>query len=472
MNLNGLERFTSKDVKLIEKAYNYAVKKHENQFRKSGEPYIIHPIAVAQILIDCKQDVYTVCAGLLHDVVEDTNTPLSEIVKEFGGKIANIVDGVTKITNFPEGDLTKEVLEQKTIRKFVASCVNDIRIIIVKLADRLHNMRTLQYMSDDKKKEKSFETLKVYVPIARLIGAFRIANELSDLAFKYAYPDYYQTLLGERNLLLTRYDPILKEMIYEIQERLNQKHIPNEIRKKIKNLYGIYLNLKGDPNIMNMNDLLGIKVLVPTEDMCYLTLRVVDKAYPNVPYTINDYISSPKPNGYQSLHSVVLSPKKENVDSHFVHVRIRTQEMENVAVYGISPCTYEKDDQYKKKIFPFLMGLNNENLSDRTFYENLLNDVFSKKIYVQTPKGELRELPAGATVVDFAYGIHTDLGNTLSQAFVNGKLVSPLYELKNNDLVEIVTSADAIPDFHWSTEAKTALARTKVRKYYEKGLRE
>ena len=194
MNLNGLERFTSKDVKLIEKAYNYAVKKHENQFRKSGEPYIIHPIAVAQILIDCKQDVYAVCAGLLHDVVEDTNTPLSEIVKEFGGKIANIVDGVTKITNFPEGDLTKEVLEQKTIRKFVASCVNDIRIIIVKLADRLHNMRTLQYMSDDKKKEKSFETLKVYVPIARLIGAFRIANELSDLAFKYAYPDYYQTV--------------------------------------------------------------------------------------------------------------------------------------------------------------------------------------------------------------------------------------------------------------------------------------
>ena len=472
MNLNGLERFDSKDVKFIEKAYNYAVKKHENQFRKSGEPYIIHPIAVAQILINCGEDVYTVCAGLLHDVIEDTNTPLSEIVKEFGGKIANIVDGVTKITNFPEGDLTKEAIEQKTIRKFVASCVNDIRIIKVKLADRLHNMRTLQYMPEAKKKEKSFETLKVYVPIARLIGVFRVANELSDLAFKYAYPDYYQTLLKERRLLLQRYEPILKEMMYKIQENLNREHIPNEIRQKIKNLYGIYLNLKNDPNIMNMNDLLGIKVIVPTENLCYLTLRVVDKTYPNVPYTINDYISSPKPNGYQSIHSVVLSPQKDEVDPHFVHVRIRTEEMEKIAVYGISPCTYEKDDQYKKKIFPFLMGLNNENFSDCAFYENLLNDVFSQKIYVQTPKGELRELPAGATVVDFAYGIHTDLGNTLSEAFVNGKLVSPLYELKNNDLVEIVSSKDAVPDYRWATAAKTALARAKVRKFYEKGLNE
>ena len=467
--LNKVKEYNPEEVEIVKKAYYYAERLHEGQTRQSGEPYIIHPLNVAYILANIYADRDTICAGLLHDTLEDTNVTKDEIAHDFNPIIANLVDGVTKISkmNFS----TKQEQNMANTRKIITGITDDVRIIIIKLADRLHNMRTLQYKKEFKQKENSIETMEIFVPLAYYIGSYRIKNELEDISLRYLKPDAYKRIEEKKLKLESDCDQILKGMLHKIQTILNDKQIPNEIKIRTKNIYGIYKRLNNGEKLSDIHDLLALKIMVDEVANCYQTLGIVHSLYNPINDKFKDYICNPKTNMYRSLHTTVFGPK-----DRLVQTQIRTFDMDKVASFGL-PAYWEKEkgkarDKMQKDLkekLPFFMSLNEINTvfrNNKDFVEQVKKELFSDLIYVYTSKGEIMELPKGATPIDFAYKISDDLGNTMVGAFVNDNYVPIDYKLQNKDRVKIITDDLSYgPKEDWIDKVHTTLAKRKIKEF-------
>ena len=468
----NIESYNKEDREKIKKAYDLAEYLHKDQFRQSGEPYIIHPLTVAYILSELKADSDTICAGLLHDTLEDTNIAKDGIASEFNETIAELVDGVTKISkmNFS----TKEDQNMANTRKIITSIRNDVRIIIIKLADRLHNMRTLQFKSELKQKENAAETMDIFVPLAYYIGAYRIKSELEDLSLMYTYPDTYREIEEIQHNQVNNSKKCLQEMHDKLKYSLNEKNISNEIKIRIKNVYGIYKRLEEHNKLSDIHDLLSLKIIVDKIPNCYLTLGLIHDEYLPINDKFKDYICNPKTNMYQSLHTTVFAP-----DNRLVQTQIRTFDMDKVASFGLT-ALWNINDENSRNImqqklrdeFQFYKSLKE---IDKLFEDNnefvsqVKTELFSDRIYVYTPKGNVIELPKGATAIDFAYKIHTKLGNTMTLAVVNNKYVPAGTVLSNRDRVRIITDDLSFgPRDEWIDCAVTAKAKRKIKEFNKK----
>ena len=463
-----LINYSLEDKIKIKKAYDVAAAKHYGQKRQSGEDYIIHPLNVAYILAEIHADVDTICAGLLHDTLEDTNTTKEELIIEFNEDVANLVDGVTKISKLDFS--TKEEQNLANTRKIITSITSDVRIIIIKLADRLHNMRTLNFKSEYKQKENSLETMELFVPLAYYIGAYRIKSELEDIAFHYLKPDEYKRVEEEKNLFEENSKDCIKEMIGKIQIIMNDTNIPYELKERTKNIYDIYKRELIGQKINDIHDLIALKILVNTVEECYLTLMHVHCAYKPLNNKIEDYISTPKTNMHQSLHTTVFGP-----DNKLVQTQIRTFNMDKIASLGliaywdIKECAsdnMQKDLKEKFQFYKLLTEINNMFSDNEDFVKQIKQELLTDRIYVYTTKGDVIELPKGSTVIDFAYKVKPSLGNIMVSALVNDAQVSLNYVLQNQDRVHIITDElkDG-PDESWLNNSKTARARRKIKEY-------
>ena len=461
------------EKKMVEAAYNFAKFLHDGQYRKSGEEYISHPLTVANILALMHADYETVCAGLLHDTLEDTNTTKEEISELFGNSVANLVDGVTKmeLVNFS----SKQAQNYANIRKILMSIKKDIRTFIIKLADSLHNMSTLEYMKESKQKENARECRERYIPIAYHIGAYRIKKELEDLTMKYLEPEEYKEITSTMQEVEEENKELLLSMIDNINKELNFGNIKNTIEFRMKNAYGIYERLKAGHSIYDIHDLLVLKVVLENISDCYSALGLIHSNYPPVNNKFKDYICNPKTNMYRSIHTTVFSPK-----GNLVQCQIRTDDMDKVASFGISAYWYFYNDkncghhmQRDLEGFQFFDTLSEIDATyqdDCCFVRAVNDELFSDKVYVCTPRGMNIELPKGATVVDFAYKIHTDLGNKMIGAYINDVYTTDFsYNLKNKDIVRIKTSDDAKgPDEGWYPFARTTNANKKIKEFIKK----
>ena len=470
--LDEVRKYNPVEVEIIKKAYNYAKTLHEGQYRQSGEPYIIHPLNVAYILAEMHADKDTVCAGLLHDTIEDTKITKEDIAHDFNQEIANLVDGVTKLAkmNFS----TKEEQNSANTRKIITGITSDVRIIIIKLADRLHNMRTIEYKSEFKRKENSIETIEIFVPLAYSIGAYRIKSELEDLSFKQLRTDKYKEIEEIKDRLEEKDNSILEEMLYKIKCLLNDKNIPNEIKVRTKNIYGIYKRLSEGNKLSDIHDLLALKVMVDDIANCYLTLGLVHTLYHPINSKFKDYICNPKTNMYSSLHTTVFGPEER-----LVQTQIRTFDMDKIASFGLTAYwdiekgnarnVMQEELKEKFQFFTALTEINSMYRDNETFVSQVKNELFSDKVYVYTTKGDVIELPKGSTPIDFAYRIHTDIGNTMVGALVNDKSVSNDYVLKSNDRVKIITDPLSFGSRDgWEDLAYTAHAKKKIREFRKK----
>jgi GTP pyrophosphokinase len=467
--LNKLREYNPEEVEIVKRAYEYADTLHKGQMRQSGEPYISHPLNVAYILAEMHADRDTICAGLLHDTLEDTKVTKEEIAENFNSDVANLVDGVTKMSkmNFS----SKEDQNLANTRKIITGITTDVRTIIIKLADRLHNMRTLQFKSEFKQKENALETMEIFVPLAYYIGAYRIKSELEDLSLQYLKPDMYKKIEERKLRLEESSNDCLKEMLYKIETLLNDKNIPNEIKIRTKNIYGIYKRLNEGHKLSDIHDLLALKIMVDEVENCYRTLYLIHNEYHPINDKFKDYICNPKTNMYQSLHTTVFGP-----DDRLVQTQIRTFDMDKIASFGLS--TYwdiekgnarevmQKDLSGKYQFFNSLVEINKVFGDNKEFINQVKNELFSNKIYVYTTKGEIMELPKGASVIDFAYKIHTDVGNTMVAAQVNNEYVDVMTELKNKDRVKIITDDLSYgPREDWEDKAVTTYAKRKIREF-------
>ena len=457
----------------IIKAYEIALRLHEGQFRKSGEPYIIHPIAVAKILAGFGMDNETVIAGLLHDVVEDTAYTREELVNDFDEKIATLVDGVTKLGNISY-DASSEKIQAENFRKMFLAMSKDIRVLIIKLADRLHNMRTLEYMPTNKRASKAMETLEIYAPLAGRLGMFSIKFELEDLALKFLHPIEYKKLSDAVALKKAKYEQDVETLISEIKSELKQAGIQGEVKGRNKHLYSIYRKMVIQKKELDeIFDLLAVRILVSSVKDCYAALGLVHTRWTPIPGRFKDYIAMPKPNMYQSLHTTVLGDNGEPFE-----IQIRTYEMHRIAEYGIAAhWKYKegkvsgKEDESEQKLAWVRQALEMQNEADDSveFLENLKMDLFDNQVFVFTPGGDVMELPADSTPLDFAFKIHTDVGVRCVGAKVNGKMVTIDHHLNNGDIVEIVTSANSTgPSIDWLKLCKTSQARAKIRNWLRK----
>lgn len=466
--------YNPEEVEIIKKAYQFAKLLHEGQTRESGEPYINHPLNVAYILAQIHADRDTLCAGLLHDTLEDTKITKEEIAHEFNKDVANLVDGVTKISkmNFS----SKNDQKVASTRKIITGITEDVRIIIIKLADRLHNMRTLQFKDPFKQKENSLETIEIYAPLAYYIGAYRIKSELEDLSLRYLKPDMYRKIEEQKIKLENNSEICLQEMLCKIKTILDDKNIPNEIKVRTKNIYGIYKRLNEGYKLSDIHDLFALKVIVDEIENCYRTLYVIHNQYPPVNEKFKDYICNPKTNMYRSLHSTVFGPGEK-----LVQTQIRTFDMDKIASFGLTVYwdlekgnarnVMQKDLKEKYQFFKSLTEINSMFGDNQQFVNHVKSELFADKIYVYTTKGDIMELPKGSTVIDFAYKIHTDVGNTMLGAFVNDDYVPVDYVLKNKDRVRIVTDDLSFgPREEWIDIAKTTNAKRKI-KDFQKGTR-
>ena len=467
--LNKLREYNPEEVEIVKRAYEYADTLHKGQMRQSGEPYISHPLNVAYILAEMHADRDTICAGLLHDTLEDTKVTKEEIAENFNSDVANLVDVVTKMSkmNFS----SKEDQNLANTRKIITGITTDVRTIIIKLADRLHNMRTLQFKSEFKQKENALETMEIFVPLAYYIGAYRIKSELEDLSLQYLKPDMYKKIEERKIRLEESSKDCLKEMLYKIETLLNDKNIPNEIKIRTKNIYGIYKRLNEGHKLSDIHDLLALKIMVDEVENCYRTLYLIHNEYHPINDKFKDYICNPKTNMYQSLHTTVFGP-----DDRLVQTQIRTFDMDKIASFGLS--TYwdiekgnarevmQKDLSGKYQFFNSLVEINKVFGDNKEFINQVKNELFSNKIYVYTTKGEIMELPKGASVIDFAYKIHTDVGNTMVAAQVNNEYVDVMTELKNKDRVKIITDDLSYgPREDWEDKAVTTYAKRKIREF-------
>lgn len=471
--LEKISSYSKEEKEKIMKAYNYAKYLHEGQYRQSGEEYIIHPLSVAYILAEMHADSDTICAGLLHDTLEDTNVTKEEIKENFGLDVANLVDGVTKISkmNFS----SKQEQNLANTRKIITSIVTDIRIIIIKLADRLHNMRTLEFKSSFKQKENSLETMEIFVPIAYQIGSYRIKNELEDLSMQYLEPDIYKRLKDEMIKKEEESNPCIQEMLIKINQILKDRNVPNEIKVRMKNIYSIYKRLyyKHCSKLSDIHDLISFKILVDEVDNCYLMLRPIHEAYKPLNSKFKDFICNPKTNMYQSLHTTVFSK-----DDRLVQMQIRTFDMDKIASFGLPAYWQINKDEARKRMqedlknkyqfYGSLLEINRAFGDNQEFVNQVKHELFSEKVYVHTTNGEMMELPNGSTPVDFAYGISEDLGNRMSYAIVNDREVSDDYRLKNKDRVVIITDNYSYgPKEEWLDTVQTTKAKTLIRKFNE-----
>ena len=472
MLLDKVREYNPEEVEIVKRAYEYAKVLHGDQKRQSGEPYIIHPLNVAYILAEMHADKDTICAGLLHDTLEDSDIKKEDIAHDFNQDIANLVDGVTKISklNFS----TKQDQNMANTRKIITSITEDVRIIIIKLADRLHNMRTLQFKSEFKQKENALETMEIFVPLAYYIGAYRIKSELEDLSLQYLKPDQYKKIEEKKIKLEEENKPILEEMLVKIQTMLNDRNIPNEFKLRTKNIYGIYKKINEGQKISDIHDLLAIKVMVDTIENCYLTLGLVHKEYHPINDKFKDYICNPKTNMYRSIHTTVFGPEDK-----LVQTQIRTFDMDKIASYGLA--TYwdiekgnarnvmQDDLKTKYQFFKSLSEINMMFGDNQEFVHQVKNELLSGKIYVYTTKGDIIELPKGSTPIDFAYKIHTDIGNTMVGAMVNDIYVPVDTVLKNKDRVRIITDDLSYgPREEWIDKVATTTAKKKIREFNRK----
>ena len=465
--LKKVVEYNPSEVERVKKAYYYAKELHKGQYRQSGEEYITHPLNVAYILAEIHADGDTLCAGLLHDTLEDTTTSKEEITELFNETVANLVDGVT---NFNKSDfLNKKDEKAANTRKIINGLNNDVRIIIIKLADRLHNMRTLEFKSIEKQKEKALETMEIFVPLAYYMGVNNIKRELEDLSFKYLMSEEYKKSKELRDNIIYSNEPLIEEMLFKIRELLNNKNIPNEMKVRIKNIYGVYRRLirkNRDPH-----DLIAIKVMLEEVEKCYLTLGLVHSVYHPINSKFKDYISSPKNNLYQSLHTTVLNDLGEEIQ-----FQIRTKEMDDIASYGL-PIYWDMyrehgssamQDKIKdnNRLLESISEMNEMYKNDKTFVKEVKRELFSDKIEVYTSSGDRITLPEGATPIDFAYKIHTAVGNMMVGAIVNGEEVPFNYKLQDKDRVVIITDKlTEGPKDEWIKMAKTSHARRRIKEY-------
>lgn len=464
------------DLDKVAKAYNLAKKAHEGQFRKSGEAYLIHPIAVSNILADMQLDADTICAGLLHDVVEDTDYTLEDIVDLFGSDVGVLVDGVTKLGQITY--MTKEESQSENLRKMFLAMAKDMRVILIKLADRLHNMRTLEYMNPERAKYKAQETLDIYAGIAHRLGISTIKWELEDLSLRYLNPEEYYELVKKVNMKRGQREVYIKNIVDILKKTLSELHIKNDVYGRPKHFYSIYKKMKKKHKSFDeIYDLTAVRILVESNTDCYAVMGVVHTLWTPIPGRFKDYIAMPKPNMYQSLHTAVIGPDGEPVE-----VQIRTYEMHNVAEYGIAAHWKYKEGITEDKVSDVdrrlqwlrrMMEWEQDVKDPNEFLDALKEEVLSTQVYVFTPQGKVIELAKNSCPIDFAYRIHSNVGNSCVGAKANGKIVPLDYKLKNGDIVEILTSSSSPgPSRDWINIAKTSNAKNRIKHFFKKERRE
>lgn len=470
----------SDDISMINKAYQIASNAHLNQVRKSGEPYIIHPLCVAIILADLELDKETIVAGLLHDVVEDTIMTNEEIVAEFGKDVAHLVDGVTKLNQLQyEGD--KVEVQAENLRKMFLAMAKDIRVIMIKLADRLHNMRTLKHMAPEKQQEKARETMDIYAPIAQRLGISKIKVELDDLSLKYLKPDVYYDLVDKIAIRKSERESYVEGIVEEVTKHIKAAGIKAEIDGRVKHFFSIYKKMHNqDKTLDQIYDLFAVRIVVDSVKDCYAALGVIHEMYKPIPGRFKDYIAMPKPNMYQSLHTTLIGPTGQPFE-----IQIRTYEMHRTAEYGIAAHWKYKDvsdgrrpEQQEEEKLSWLRQILEwqRDMSDNKEFLNILKsdlDLFSDNVYCFTPTGDVKNLPAGSTPIDFAYSIHSAVGNKMIGARVNGRLVNIDYVINNGDRIEIITSGNSKgPSRDWLNIVKSTQARSKINQWFKNELKD
>ena len=476
-----LKYHPSTDISMIEKAYKVASEAHEGQKRKSGEPYIIHPLCVAIILADLELDKETIVAGLLHDAVEDTWMTYEEVEKEFGSEVALLVDGVTKLGQLSYSADKVEV-QAENFRKMFLAMAKDIRVILIKLADRLHNMRTLQYMRPEKQQEKARETMDIYAPIAMRLGISKIKVELDDLSLKYLKPDVYYDLVHKVALRKSEREQFVGAIVKEVKKHMDDANIKAQVDGRVKHFFSIYKKMVNqDKTIDQIYDLFAVRILVDTVKDCYAALGVIHEMYKPIPGRFKDYIAMPKPNMYQSLHTTLIGPNGQPFE-----IQIRTYEMHRTAEYGIAAhwkykessdgkAPVGKSEEEKLNWLRQILEWQRDMSDNKEFMSLLKNDLdlFADSVYCFTPQGDVKTLPSGSTPVDFAYSVHSAVGNKMVGARVNGKLVPIEYEIKNGDRIEIITSQNSQgPSRDWLKLVKSTQAKNKINQWFKKELKE
>ncbi len=476
-----LKYHPSTDISMIEKAYKIAASAHQGQLRKSGEPYIIHPLCVAIILADLELDKETIVAGLLHDAVEDTVMTTEEIVKEFSSEVALLVDGVTKLGQLSYSK-DKIEIQAENLRKMFLAMAKDIRVILIKLADRLHNMRTLQYMKPEKQKEKARETMDIYAPIAQRLGISKVKNELDDLCLKYLEPEVYYELKDQISDKKSAREAYVQSIVAEVKHHMDHAGIQAHVDGRVKHFFSIYKKMVNQNKTLDqIYDLFAVRILVDTLKDCYGALGVIHEMYTPIPGRFKDYIAMPKPNMYQSLHTTLIGPNGQPFE-----IQIRTYEMHKTAEYGIAAHWKYKEsgdgkkppDQKEAEKMSWLRQILEwqRDMSDNKEFMNLLKsdlDLFSESVYCFTPSGDVKTLPSGSTPIDFAYSVHSAVGNKMIGARVNGKLVTIDYQIQNGDRIEVLTSQNSRgPSRDWLNLVKSTQAKNKINQWFKNEFKE
>ncbi len=470
----------SDDISMIEKAYRIAREVHKDQRRKSGEPYIIHPLCVAIILADLELDKETIAAGILHDVVEDTIMTLEEVGQEFGSEVALLVDGVTKLTQL-SWSMDKVEIQAENLRKMFLAMAKDIRVILIKLADRLHNMRTLQYMTPEKQKDKARETMDIYAPIAHRLGISKIKVELDDLSLKYLEPDVYYELAEKISLRKDAREAFVRNIVDEVSAHMNEAGIDAKVDGRVKHFFSIYKKMVNqDKTLDQIYDLFAVRIIVRTVKDCYAALGVIHELYKPIPGRFKDYIAMPKPNMYQSLHTTLIGGNGQPFE-----IQIRTYEMHRTAEYGIAAHWKYKesgsgkiaagDEEAKLSWLRQILEWQKDADDSKEFLNMVKGDLdlFADSVYCFTPKGDVKTLPSGSTPIDFAYLIHSAVGNKMVGARVNGKLVPIEYVIQNGDRIEIITSQNSKgPSRDWLALVKSTQAKNKINQWFKTELKE
>ena len=460
-----------KHLDMIRKAYEYANSKHFNQKRITGDDYIQHPLNVALILTNINSDYKAICAALLHDTIEDSDGTYEEISKLFDKEVANLVECVTKINRISFTSESEQMAANQ--RKILVGLAEDVRVIIIKLADRLHNMRTLYVMPLEKQKKKAKETLEILTPVAHRLGIYKIKSELEDLSLRYSKPEAYYDIVEKLNLKKTERDKAVGEMLSEVSKLLDEHNIKHEIKGRSKSIYSIYTKMNKGKRFDDIYDILALRILVDTKQECYLALGLIHSKYKPVPKRFKDYIAMPKTNLYQSLHTTVFG-----VYGQLFEIQIRTYEMDQIAEYGIASHFAYKENkavntkdamEQKLQIFRSIIELNEDTKTPEEFITSIKKDILTtSSIYVYTPKGDVIEMPEGATPVDFAYKVHSEVGDTMTGAVVNDKIVPLNYVLKTGDIIKINTNKNSKPSKDWLNFVITSQAKNKIKSYYSK----